>query len=188
MHEALFIEVDFHSGIHQGVDVRVTGPSDYYVVSTYRNEDSHVYSAESRDLEGSHNGLVRQEVRGGDVDVSFSVADGGEVGLHYVGVRGVRPRCRYLHRQYVVDDRCLEVFDVVEKLSVRYEGPVIYEHCVKHGDGLSFHSNLGVAPYSALGAVEISVGDVHSSGVADFAIDNGDFTVVSVVRLVSEVR
>lgn len=52
-------------------------------------------------------------------------------------------------------------------------------------DGIAFYSHVHITPCTDFGeSVDVVVGDVHSSRIGDFAVDDGYFAVITVCRMI----
>lgn len=201
--EARFVFIDFDAAFDEGEVVGAGHEIDDFLVRDAWGDDSDVDAFFGGEGEGVHNFAVANEIWGGDakgfggavdeveIDVFGDglVVDGGGAGAidggkaGGVGALSIRGGLGFGLGFWGVWLGLLAWEEVVEgKGSFAMEIPGCEEKGEKVGDGGAGEADAAVFPVAVEGfEIGIFVGEVDATGVANLAVDDGDFAVVAVV-------
>src|SRR5690606_28039901 len=102
MDEAFGVQVDLNARFQQGEEIETRRCVDKGGIGTFRYQHTDLLAAKGRLLDGVHHGLVRDEVRRGNVYAFLCHHDGGEIRKHDARTRVVGTSGNNLHEVFVV--------------------------------------------------------------------------------------
>lgn len=187
MMEAAIIHIYSGSSLHQFMEFVEGGIRCKRDVGGGRNHDCHIYTTFNRTLERFVDGGSRYEIRIDDVHVLLCRIDGHRISM--TEHAAVFLRCTVDNGDYYLGAVRLSLVEG----EVGFATDVLFSLFVPYGekyflqiiDSIPFDSHVHITPCTDFGeSVDVIVGDVHSSRIGDFTVDNGYFPVVAVGRMV----
>lgn len=187
MQESGGVEQNLHPRFHHVVEVGVRRQVHDLRIGPRREHQPHVDAGQRRHLQGRVQHVRRQVVGGLYPYPPPGVRDRVAVGLEQ------RPPLAEGAAGDDLENVIREPFRLGKIRRTRYvlfggRRPVAQERHLKPCRAAALDPEMSVAPRTPFRAADVAVGDVHAADESHAAVDDGDFTVVTVVDLAGEER